>query len=261
MAVHERPGTEGFLDQLTDPWLALAADLADRMDLVTDVDELRLGVAVSRGLLIEVLASGEVDGPTVSLHRFLDMWEASSLADAAVVLVGDRAERAIRLAGARRMGESGGTSRGDRNPHAGAPFTDDDAAIAAALEDVSVPALLCSLVHITGDPSWIRGDLRPADVGAQRLPGRHDRRSSRPRSAAGRCRRSPPIRDGGCVLPPPPSAELVARDDVVPRVRTGRPDASCRCSSRTCTSTAPTPAPSRGATRSPPTSGPTRTSS
>ena len=43
-----------------------------------------------------------------------------------------------------------------RNPHAGEPFTDDDAAIAAALEDVSVPALLCSLVHMTGDPSWIR---------------------------------------------------------------------------------------------------------
>jgi 4-hydroxyacetophenone monooxygenase len=43
-----------------------------------------------------------------------------------------------------------------RNPHAGAPFVDDDAAIAAALEDVSVPALLCSLVHMTGDPSWIR---------------------------------------------------------------------------------------------------------
>ena len=48
-----------------------------------------------------------------------------------------------------------------RNPHAGRPFTDDDAAIAAALEDLSVPALLCSLVHMTGDPSWIRTELRP----------------------------------------------------------------------------------------------------
>src|SRR3954447_13609562 len=42
------------------------------------------------------------------------------------------------------------------NPHAGSPFTDDDATIAAALADVSAPALLCSLVHMTGDPSWIR---------------------------------------------------------------------------------------------------------
>ena len=49
----------------------------------------------------------------------------------------------------------------ENNPHAGHPFTDDDAAIAAALEDVSIPALLCSLVHLTGVPSWIRGDLRP----------------------------------------------------------------------------------------------------
>ena len=48
-----------------------------------------------------------------------------------------------------------------RNPHAGAPFHDDAAAIAAALEDVSIPALLCSLVHMTGDASWVRGELRP----------------------------------------------------------------------------------------------------
>ena len=50
------------------------------------------------------------------------------------------------------------------NPHAGRPFTAadaDDTAIAAALEDVSVPALLCSMVHLTGDPAWIRGELRP----------------------------------------------------------------------------------------------------
>lgn len=43
-----------------------------------------------------------------------------------------------------------------RNPHAGQSFSDDDAAIVTALEDVAVPALLCSLVHITGDASWIR---------------------------------------------------------------------------------------------------------
>ena len=49
----------------------------------------------------------------------------------------------------------------DRNPHAGEPFTDGDDVVAAALNDVSVPALLCSLVHMTGDPSWIRGDIRP----------------------------------------------------------------------------------------------------
>ncbi len=48
-----------------------------------------------------------------------------------------------------------------RNAHAGEPFSDPDSAIAAALQDVSVPALLCSLVHMTGDQAWIRGDARP----------------------------------------------------------------------------------------------------
>jgi len=48
-----------------------------------------------------------------------------------------------------------------RNPHAGEPFDDADDTIEAALEDVSIPALMCSLVHMTGDPSWIGGDVRP----------------------------------------------------------------------------------------------------
>jgi 4-hydroxyacetophenone monooxygenase len=48
-----------------------------------------------------------------------------------------------------------------RNRFAGEPFIDDDDAIAKALEEVSIPALMCSLVHMTGDPSFIRGDIRP----------------------------------------------------------------------------------------------------
>ena len=58
-----------------------------------------------------------------------------------------------------------------RNPHAGRPFDEDEAAIAAALEDVSVPALLCSLVHMTGDASWIRGPRRPRMAGPALLQG------------------------------------------------------------------------------------------
>ena len=105
------------------------------------------------------------------------------------------------------MGESDGMNRGDRNPHAGAPFTDDDATIAAALEDVCVPALLCSLVHITGDPSWIRGDLRPAHAVLNDYQG-----GMTPEQQAEARRRALPViaayRDGGCELPPSPSAEL-----------------------------------------------------
>ena len=50
------------------------------------------------------------------------------------------------------------------NPHAGQPFTDTDDEIAAHLEDVSIPTLLVSLVHLTGDPSWIRGEIRPTGL-------------------------------------------------------------------------------------------------
>ena len=38
------------------------------------------------------------------------------------------------------------------------PITDDDETIARLLDDVSVPTLLCAMVHITGDPSWIRDE-------------------------------------------------------------------------------------------------------
>lgn len=84
-----------------------------------------------------------------------------------------------------------------RNPHAGEPFTDGDEVIAAALQDVSVPALLCSLVHMSGDPSWIRGDIRPRvalsmDIQSGIPPEEREeaRRRALPVIAA--------YRDGGC---------------------------------------------------------------
>ena len=43
-----------------------------------------------------------------------------------------------------------------RNPHSGTPFTAaefSDEQIAEALEDVSIPTLLLSCVHMTGDPA------------------------------------------------------------------------------------------------------------
>jgi len=85
-----------------------------------------------------------------------------------------------------------------RNPHAGEPFTDDDARIAAALEDASVPALLCSLAHMTGDPSWIRGAHRPRYAVSTDLQS-----GMSPEEQAEVRRRALPVvaayRDGGCV--------------------------------------------------------------
>jgi 4-hydroxyacetophenone monooxygenase len=94
------------------------------------------------------------------------------------------------------------------NPHAGLPITDDDETIAAALEDVSIPALMCSMVHLTGDPDWVRGELRPAGLFLNEYQGFMDEETK----AEARRRALPAIleyRDGGCVLPPPPSSEVL----------------------------------------------------
>ena len=95
-----------------------------------------------------------------------------------------------------------------RNPHAGLPITDDAETIAAALEDVSVPALMCSMVHLTGDPAWVRGDLRPAGLFLNEYQGFMD---EEPKAEARRRALAAIVayRDSGCVLPPPPSAEVL----------------------------------------------------
>ncbi|MDG2025679.1 MAG: NAD(P)/FAD-dependent oxidoreductase [Acidimicrobiales bacterium] len=88
----------------------------------------------------------------------------------------------------------------DRHPHAGLPFSDDDAAIEAALEEVSIPTLLCTMVHLTGDPEWIRGDLRPVGLFLNEYQGFMDEDAK----AEVRRRALPEIlsyRDNGCVLP------------------------------------------------------------
>ena len=79
-----------------------------------------------------------------------------------------------------------------------------------------MPALLCSLVHMTGDPSWIRERALPAGRDLARVPvrtrrgraGRDLRRRALPAIAA--------YRDGGCE-PHPLCPRAAARDDVVPR--------------------------------------------
>ncbi len=58
-----------------------------------------------------------------------------------------------------------------RNPHAGQPFTTSDVQIAKALLDVSIPTLMLSLVHMSGDPGLIRGELKPAGLFLNEVQG------------------------------------------------------------------------------------------
>ncbi len=94
------------------------------------------------------------------------------------------------------------------NPHAGRPITDDDATIAKALEDVSVPTLLLSLVHMTGDSSWIRGDLKPQGLFLNEVQGfMPPEMQAEARAKALEVIKA--YRDGGCKLPSPPSLEMI----------------------------------------------------
>ena len=58
-----------------------------------------------------------------------------------------------------------------RNPHAGQPFTTSDEEIAEALLDVSIPTLMLSLVHMSGDAGLIRGELKPAGLFLNEVQG------------------------------------------------------------------------------------------
>ncbi len=97
---------------------------------------------------------------------------------------------------------------GRDNPHAGLPITDDDATIAAALEDVSIPTLMLSLVHMTGDASLIRGDLKPQGLFLNEVQGymSEDDKAEVRRIALDAIRA---YRDGGCRLPAPPDPDLI----------------------------------------------------
>src|ERR1700760_3322054 len=94
-----------------------------------------------------------------------------------------------------------------RSRYAGRPFTSSTAEIEAALEDVSIPTLLLSLVHITGDPRFIR-DFKPLGIFLNEIQGfMSEEDKARARAAA-----LPVLseyRDRGCPEPEPLSPELI----------------------------------------------------
>lgn len=94
-----------------------------------------------------------------------------------------------------------------RNRYAGEPFTTTDSEIAAALEQVSIPTLLLSCVHITGDPRFIR-DFKQNGIFLNEIQGF----MSEEDKARARAEALPVIaayRDRGCPQPAPLPAELV----------------------------------------------------
>lgn len=94
-----------------------------------------------------------------------------------------------------------------RSPYAGRPFTTPTPEIAAALRDVSIPTLLLSLVHITGDPRFIR-DFKPMGSFLNEIQGfMSEEDKARARAAALHVLTE--YRDRGCPEPQPLSSDLI----------------------------------------------------
>jgi len=73
-ALRGRPGTEGFLDEIVESWVTLiaAALVQAGADERTARADARLSVAVVRGLLLDLVATGDRAGFTEAYERFLE---------------------------------------------------------------------------------------------------------------------------------------------------------------------------------------------
>jgi AcrR family transcriptional regulator len=79
-ALQGRPGTTGLLAGIVDTWVDLAAAYAMRRGVPSSVAraDARLGVAVYRGLLLDLLATGDRRGVDAAFERYISHMEAGS---------------------------------------------------------------------------------------------------------------------------------------------------------------------------------------
>jgi hypothetical protein len=77
LAVQGTAGATVMLDELTDPWLREGAAVAAREGYELDTATIRLGVAVTRGLLIDLLAGADPEEVSAAHARFVDMIESA----------------------------------------------------------------------------------------------------------------------------------------------------------------------------------------
>lgn len=67
MAMYRTPGTEAVADDMVDRWIALAGQAG------VDVAPLRVDIAVIRGLLLDLLLTGDRKGTDAALKAYVDM--------------------------------------------------------------------------------------------------------------------------------------------------------------------------------------------
>jgi AcrR family transcriptional regulator len=78
LAAQRVPGTEALLDSLTTPWLDDGVAAASRLGLPADPTATRLGVAVTRGLLLDLVAGADQQDVTAAYELFADLVERSA---------------------------------------------------------------------------------------------------------------------------------------------------------------------------------------
>jgi AcrR family transcriptional regulator len=79
-ALQGRAGTEGFLNGIVDDWVEPIAEyqVARGMPRKTARADARLGVAVTRGLLLDLVATGDRAAVDAAYRRYLDLVRAAS---------------------------------------------------------------------------------------------------------------------------------------------------------------------------------------
>jgi AcrR family transcriptional regulator len=77
-ALQGRPGTEGFLDRVVDAWLGPITAYWQRRGVPPETAraEARLGIAVTRGLLLDLVATGDREGVDAAFRRYLRLYTA-----------------------------------------------------------------------------------------------------------------------------------------------------------------------------------------
>ena len=69
------PGTEGLRESLTRPWLTEGAAVAEQLGLASELSDVRAGIAVTRGLLLDLVAGAPLTEVDAAYRRFVDLYE------------------------------------------------------------------------------------------------------------------------------------------------------------------------------------------
>jgi AcrR family transcriptional regulator len=77
-AIQGRPHTTAVLDGIVDDWVEPIAELSVARGIPRDVAtaHARLGVAVTRGLLLDLVATRDVEAVDAAMEAFIDVYEA-----------------------------------------------------------------------------------------------------------------------------------------------------------------------------------------